>query len=56
MRFRVKPELARSILDVPMDRLETEGARVMRLDDAAVFTVEEIKEPKPAGPARPSAP
>ncbi len=41
LRFRVNPRLAESILDVPLDRLEAEGARVMKLDDAAVFTIEE---------------
>ena len=56
LRFRVRPELARSILDVPMDRLESEGMRVMRLDDAAIFAVEEVKGPKAADPPRPSAP
>ena len=53
LRFRVKPELARSILDVPMARLEAEGARVMHLDDAAIFAVEEVKPARPTPPAAP---
>ena len=46
LRFRVQPGLAKSILDVPMDRLEAEGARVMKLDDDALFTVQELKTTK----------
>lgn len=53
LKFKVKRELAWSILDIPMDRLEAEGARVMRVDDESIFAVEEVK---PAGSMRPSAP
>ncbi len=48
--FRVRPELARTILDLPIDRLEAEGRRVAELPDEALFTMEEIKAPAPASP------
>lgn len=48
LTFTVRPELARSILDVPMDRLAAEGERIARLPDDALFTVEDSKSPAPA--------
>ncbi len=54
LRFRIKPEFARSILDLPMNRGEVEAVRVLRTPDDAIFSVEEIKPaaapPKPAAP------
>ncbi len=53
LTFTVKPGLARSILDVPSDRLEREGERVARLPDGEIF---DLVETKVETPARPSSP
>ena len=39
LTFTVKPELARSIQDLPRERLEAEGRRVLALPDEALFDV-----------------
>jgi formylmethanofuran dehydrogenase subunit E len=43
MVVRVRPELAGSILDLPPERREAEGARVAALADEAVFTIEPLE-------------
>jgi len=42
LRFRLRPELVASILDLPYDRLAAEGERVATLPDEAIFTLEPI--------------
>ena len=43
LRFVVKPELAKSITDLPFDKLAAEGERIARLPDDDLFTVVESK-------------
>jgi hypothetical protein len=43
LTFTLKPEFARSIADLPMDRLEAEGRRVAALPDDTIFQVAESK-------------
>ena len=51
LTFTLKPDLARSIKDLPYDRLEKEGERVAGLPDEAIFDVVETKPEDPARPA-----
>lgn len=37
IRYTIKPELAKAILDLPLDRLEAEGKRVAGLPDDELF-------------------
>ncbi len=39
LTFTLKPEFARSIADLPIDRLEAEGRRVAALPDNSIFEV-----------------
>jgi formylmethanofuran dehydrogenase subunit E len=48
LTFTLRPDFARSIRDLPMDRLEAEGARVARLPDDAIFRIEEGRTDAPA--------
>ena len=56
LRFRIKPALADTILNIPMAGNEAAGARVIKLQDEQIFTVEELpkgterdtREPHPA--------
>ena len=43
LSFTLRPEFARSIRDLPMERLEAEGRRVVALPDEAIFAVVEEK-------------
>jgi formylmethanofuran dehydrogenase subunit E len=43
LTFTLRPEFVRSIRDLPMERLEAEGRRVVALPDEAIFTVTEEK-------------
>lgn len=43
LTFTLRPEFARSIRDLPAERLEAEGRRVAELSDEAIFTVVEAK-------------
>jgi formylmethanofuran dehydrogenase subunit E len=43
LTFTLKPEFARSISDLPLDRLEAEGRRVAALPDDVIFQVVESK-------------
>ena len=43
LRFTLKPEFAKSISDLPPDRLEAEGRRVAGLPDDEIFEVAETK-------------
>ncbi len=42
LRFRIKPALVDSILNIPMAGNEAASARVMKLNDDQIFTVEEL--------------
>src|SRR4051812_27670794 len=44
LTFTLRPEFARSIRDLPSDRLAAEGERVARLPDDAIFRVSECKD------------
>ena len=39
LTFTLKPEFARSISDLPFDRLEAEGRRVAALPDDVIFQI-----------------
>jgi formylmethanofuran dehydrogenase subunit E len=43
LRFTLKPEFARSIADLPFDRLEAEGRKVAALPDDAIFRIDGSK-------------
>ncbi len=43
LKFTLKPEFARSIADLPFDRLEAEGRRVAALPEDDIFVVAESK-------------
>ena len=43
LTFTLKPEFARSIVDLPHERLDAEGRRVAALPDEAIFSVSEAK-------------
>jgi formylmethanofuran dehydrogenase subunit E len=43
LTFTLRPEFARSVADLPIDRLEAEGRRVATLPDEAIFRVVESK-------------
>jgi formylmethanofuran dehydrogenase subunit E len=43
LRFTVKPELAKTITDLPYPKLAEAGERVARLPDDAIFRVDEVK-------------
>ena len=43
LAFTLKPEFARSISNLPHDRLEAEGRRVASLPDEGIFDVTEVK-------------
>ena len=45
LSFTLRPEFARSIRDVPMERLEGEAIRVIDLPDDAIFWMTEVKAP-----------
>ena len=54
LRFRIKPDFAQTILNLPMNRGEAESIRVLRTPDDAIFSVEEVKPA--AVPAKPPTP
>jgi formylmethanofuran dehydrogenase subunit E len=43
LTFILRPEFARTISDLPFDRLEAEGRRVASLPDEAIFSLNEPK-------------
>ena len=45
LTFKIQPQFARSILNLPHDQLEAEGRRVAALPDDAIFTVVETTTP-----------
>ena len=53
LRFRLRPELAATIADLPYDRLSAEGARVAALPDEAIFTLEPIAPQAEESPVKP---
>ena len=46
LTFRLRPELVRSIRDLPHDRLEEEGRRVAGLPDTALFVMTSENHPE----------
>jgi formylmethanofuran dehydrogenase subunit E len=47
LTFTLRPELARSIRDLPFEKLEAEGERVARLPDDSLFRVVETRRDGP---------